>query len=208
MIRPHLEKDPTKFSTMEQFEQAISEGAQSPELEDQDSTAAKVQGEGQNPVKNGQDQIQNGAAMKGRQQGGGMMQGNANIGLVRFVRERIENVNKQLNGEISSAGNVNEQSGRDGGMRGQPGNGQNRPVQPDGMQPPGGMREPIANMEGQRRADVNGGPGEGPGEARNAAQKGRFQNISNPQLYLVGGSLGLLLGGLLFVLKRKTKYSI
>ncbi|MDD3267893.1 MAG: CotH kinase family protein [Syntrophomonadaceae bacterium] len=216
MIRPHLEKDPTKFSTMEQFEQAIAEGAEAQNAEVQPSAVKQAPDDEQIPVNKNQNQVEpdgKDAVMGGRQRGDGMMQGNTNIGLAKFVRERIESVKNQLSGKAPAVGNTAEQSSSSM-MRGQPGDGQNRQMPPggvqlsDGIQPPNGARLPAANIEGQGRPDFNGGPVDRPDGAVDKAQGTRLQNSSIQQLYLLGGSLVLLLCVLLLALKGKNKYSV
>lgn len=229
MIRPHLEKDPTKFYTMEQFEQAISAGAQTQNASVQaqgnsESPRPAVQDTGELPpadfqpsgvpfpapeegaqraLPEGEGQIQpgrDGAAMRGQQQGGGMMQGGANLGLIKFIRDRIENVTKQLNGESPTTGNTTEQSNGNM-MRGrQPGNRQNGQMPPGGMPRPEGVREPMQNMRGPVPGGADGGPGNMAG--------GGIGKMSVQQMYLIGGSILLLLAAILMVFKRKTKYSM
>lgn len=200
LIRPHLEKDPTKFYDMEQFEKAISEGssAQNAGWQASESLAPVARGR-QAPLANGQGPVppmQDRAGMGGQPPGGGMMQGASNIGLVKFVRDRIDNVTKQLRGEIPSAGNSTEPVNSNF-MRGQPGNQQNRQI------PPGNERMPPSNMEGQGPpSSFDRGRGNMSGSGNMPAY------ISSQQYYLIGGSILLLLTVLFMVIKRKNKYSV
>lgn len=185
MIRPHLLNDPTKFYTMEQFEQAISE----PIVQGNSEIPSVFEGE-QKPLTAEQGQVQpvqKGPAMRG-QQGGGMMQGNTSIGLIKFVRDRIENATKQLDGEVQAVDNTQ--------------------MPPEGKQRQGDLRERNPNMGGP--PDINGRPGNMANGGMENMFGGRIlsQNILTQQMYLLGGSLLLLLAALLMVFKRKTKYSI
>lgn len=196
MIRPHLEKDPTKIYSMEQFEQAISEESQSQNPASEGTIEAAgppAMENGQLPLDGGRWPLPDGQGraqpMQERggirqQQGGGMMQG-ASVGLVKFVRERIENVTKQLNGETPVVVSATEQGNRNMGQ-GQPGN-------RNGQMPPGGMQQPP---NGVRKLSPNMG------------RQDLLQNFSLQQMYLVGGSILLLVAALLLIFKRKTKYSI
>ncbi|MEN6351136.1 MAG: CotH kinase family protein [Syntrophomonas sp.] len=213
MIRPYVEKDPTKFTTMEQFEAAIAEGAQAQNSTIQDEESNKIKADAQTTGNSGGNQVkptQQDPADNGKQPGG-MMPGNTSTGLIKFVRDRIDNVNKQLNGEIPSSGSTSEQSDNNM-MPGQQNDGQNRSVRPGDMPPNADGEPPNADMARQGRPDFNrgpgGGPGMGPDGARDNARGSRIQNISTQELYLVGGALALLILMTLLVLKRKTKHSI
>lgn len=189
LIRPHLEKDPTTFYTMEQFEQGIGEGGgQQP---------ARVE-QGQVPIQ----QIQPGEVrdeMRGQQPGGGMMQG-PTTGLQKFVRERIANVAQQLSGQLPTTGSMRDTPGGNmpgGNMPGgQFGNQPNRQLQPGGQR----QRPPEMGMPPGPRQDI--AMGARPGGGINATA------MSSQQMYLIMGSVGLLVTALLIVLKKKNKYSI
>ncbi|KUO63785.1 MAG: hypothetical protein APF84_09195 [Gracilibacter sp. BRH_c7a] len=90
LIRPHIENDPSKFFTMEQFEQALDEGGT------EDSTEASSR----------QPSPQGEANFKG---GGNIMTRGNVIGLSRFIQERLNNVTQQLSGEIPSYGEASSQ---------------------------------------------------------------------------------------------------
>lgn len=188
-IRPYVEADPTKFYTMEQFENATTyqeetgeagqqpgmmpqppegtDGNQPPEMPqmpdgmdenkrpempefseamngkqsmappDNDGNPPP-QGErnenqnasGENPFSRpgGETNNENAAVPTGKpgDRNGGMMTANSSI--LNFVRARVENIEKQLSGELPTTGNttVNSSGGRPGGMG-------NRPEAADGI---------------------------------------------------------------------------
>lgn len=203
MIRPHLEKDPTKFFTMEQFEAAIAEGS-SLQSEQQDSEQQNAQG--------------------GRNMMGGNMMGGNTAGLEKFVRDRIDNVLKQLSGEIPStrssadetagmpfAGAPGQQGGglpegwQEQGRRGQRGQmpgGQIPDGQmPGGQMPGGGMDRPRGDF-GQQPDGRMQPPGD-MGQQSSMRQQNSLQNAM-----IVLGSVAVLVLLTLLAFKKKNKYTL
>lgn len=215
MIRPYLEKDPTKFYTMEQFEQAISDGSgQEQEQEQaqdqtqdqtqdqnqtQDTGEPAWQGESQRP-QYGNQEPQDGTQMP---QGGAMNRmGGSSAGLVKFISDRIANVTKQLNGELpteetgtSSSANNNPGKRIQDNPFGGEGQGERqrgeRPQRGQGnnQMPPGGMMQPDGMNRGQEHF---------PGEMENDSQ----------ELMVLGGSILVLLIAITIVFKLKTKHKL
>ncbi len=197
LIRPHLKKDPTKFYTMEQFEQAILEGSTEQKSEltaNQTNPPADQQAAPPMPEKD---------KMAGQQQrgpmkpGGDMLQGGNVVGLVKFVRERIANVTKQVSGELPSVGKTTEQTNT------MPGQLRDRPEGQGGMgmkgeRPPGDMGQRPPNSGDPVNREMGDGFG----------NKNMPTNNSTEQLFVIGGSLLLLVLVLFFIFTRKTKYSL
>ncbi|WP_018306259.1 CotH kinase family protein [Desulfitobacterium hafniense] len=222
LIRPYLEEDPTKFYTMEQFEEAIGEGADQEQANSSEmptdnrrpNVTNDVQGQGggggfmrpeggsnesgipeDNRLPEGNGGINR---MPGGNRGGNMMMGESTIGLQKFVRERVLNVTQQLNGEIPSTGSQsNSAFPGEGGMG-----------FPDGFQPPDGR------AGGERPMGGGHGQGQFPAEG---AQGGPFMNggnrpidkasVSTEQLVEIGVLLGVLSLLIVLILKKKTKYT-
>lgn len=119
IIRPYIEEDPSKFVTMEQFEASIkySETNTAVNAGAQAGTAPNAAaGEQQMPqgmppaapeggFGNGERPTPPEGGMGGRPRGGMGMMGNS-ISIVNFTRDRIENITKQLNGELPTTGNT------------------------------------------------------------------------------------------------------
>lgn len=149
LIRPYVEKDPTRFGTIEQFEQAV------------------------NPIQSG-----NGTT------------------LIKFISERIDNVNKQLNGEVIP--NTSIQTNIDNKvMRDRPENRPNLPNLPNnppvGIQRPNDMREPNQNLNRGARPNAN-------------TAMGIIE--STQQLYMIGSSLLILIVSIFLLFKKRNKYSL
>ena len=219
LIRPHLDKDPTKFYTMEQFEQAMKEGSSQQNIpNDGMNPAAEIQstlGQGQSeqgvyqqipdggegpPIPSEALPAQDRAVMDRRQRGGDMMQGNNAIGLAAFIQERISNVSKQLSGELSSVGDTSQAGNFMDGQRG-------------GLIPQGDGRQRPPDMEIRNPPGGNGFRGEFPGEfSGNMDHMGRNGNMQQTGLTqyitIIGGSMLLLFVVVVILFKKKTKYSI
>lgn len=235
MIRPYLEQDPSKFYTMEQFEQAIAEGsAQQNTVAANESEARQegTPGQLQDERKMAPDQekpafpavqpenmeeLADPGDTERRRGGGGMMQGNNAIGLLKFVRERISNVEKQLSGELPSVGDISE-SPIGGFMPGQAGEERVRPDPQgdwEGQNPPDKMQgrnegQRLPAMEMQNRPEGNGFHGKFPENMENGMPGHREvqQPDNSEQKYIIAGSLLLLLITTFVLLRKKTKYSI
>lgn len=182
MIRPYLEKDNTKFYTMEQFELALKEGTTQ-----QQNQAIPTENEAPNATAQ---ENPGGFANMGKDKGN-MLQGGNVIGLAKFIQQRIDNVVKQLSGELPAFGTASEiqTSGFGGRDKGQ--------MPPDMQQRP--------NMEGGKLPNA---PGEFPGEMNGQQNKEIPIAGLSKQLYTIGGCAVLLLGAVIFILKKKTKYSL
>lgn len=204
LIRPYLEQDPTKFYSMEQFEQAIAEGAQSDTEPALEGASPQVQAISPAALSEAPALFEQGdAARPGRPQSDIMMSGNSKLGLSKFVRERIDNVKKQLSGELPSVVNEAAQS-KANPVPGQWGDGQNRVMPPEGgPQPPGFKGNRPADWPA-RGEDAGTGPG---GEGPNLAGSGR-PDLSIRQMYVAGGSLLLLTMVTALLLRKKNRHSI
>ncbi|WP_019849653.1 CotH kinase family protein [Desulfitobacterium sp. PCE1] len=204
LIRPHLAEDPTKFYTMEQFEEAIGEGAaQETSLLESSQEEGSIIESGIPGENQGDKRLPGGdrGGMPGDNRGGNMMMGENTIGLQKFVRERILNVAQQLNGEIPSIGSESDSAfPREGGME-----------FPNGLQPPNGGA-------GGERPQPGMAMGEGKGQfPEGGVQGGPFRNgenkpvdrgvMSTEQLTVIGAFLGLLSLLTILILKKKTKYT-
>lgn len=189
LIRPYVESDPTKFFTMEQFEQALYKGSVEVPLES--------------------------VSQQARPQGG-MMGGNV-IGLGNFVQERISNVAQQLSGEIPTYGDASSQAFERGniipGQDGQiPGGGRNQRPYTD---VPEGFPEGRAFPGGEGFPDVGGGlegrrlPGgaELPQGGRNPAGVNGIER-NDQHVYLIGILVLFLSVIILLLFKKKTKHQI
>lgn len=220
LIRPHVEQDPTKFYTMEQFEQGITEGPTqesssniTKDITSKDSDIkAQLQGEPGQPG-----QIQNDLAaedqspsgrQKGDRGGGDMMQGGNTIGLVKFIRERIINVSKQLSGELPTVGDEAQsqtgnptQAQREEMPEGQMPNAQ-RAMGGMGQVPPDGEMPDMGNWMPQRDGEMRNGP---PDMGNRMSQRNGVLDTQN--LTIIVGSVLLLLVVVILVLRKKTKYS-
>ena len=185
MIRPYLEQDPTKFYSMEQFEQALTEGS------------ATVVGE-TGPQSTG--------TMGGQRAGDNkMMDGNA-IGLGKFVRERISNVSQQLSGELPAVGDTAAALGMQPGNFADPQQGD----RPAGQMPQGEIQLP-AKMNRENPPDINmKSPPDINGQnlPKNGIIGAKLQQTSSQTLYMIGGSLLALLVTLIIIFKKKTKYQL
>ncbi len=137
IIRPYIQADPSKFYTMEQFEASIkyseTTGNTSPSPVPSNNAPANVAPADDNAANGGQQPPQ---GMQGRptdgnrpeppqgfqggNRGGGaggpdnMMMGNS-ISIMNYIRDRVENINKQLSGELPTTGNTTMNNGRNRG---------------------------------------------------------------------------------------------
>ena len=124
ILRPYVQADPTKFYTMEQFEASIKYSETNT-----DSQQAEQQGpgNGEQPPRNNWVEGQNGngqappqgrpeGGMKGGPGGGMRMMGNT-TSIVNFIKERVENIQKQLAGELPTTGNTTMNGSMRGGDR-------------------------------------------------------------------------------------------
>ncbi len=250
MIRPHLEQDPTKFTTMEQFEQALAQGAAdageemrapggatdtapqraantaggvesgaSDGLAGADGRAAAGEAASTAPaVKSAEAQesadanqaapaAQNEAAGMNRKAMDGMTQGSNSIGLMRFIAERIDNVNQQLSGQLPAAGDTQSQSG---GMKSGPqdaGNAGRQRTAGERPQPPEGMRQRDPAM-GLGQQDAEAGQRPGPGGEAGQGFPGRVQGISAQEFYIIGGAMLLIVLTVLLAAKRRTRHTV
>ncbi|NLM25503.1 MAG: hypothetical protein GX208_05240 [Firmicutes bacterium] len=168
MIRPYLANDPTKFYTMEQFEAAISS----------------------NPVS--QQSTFNNQGFAGR--GGIPMMGGNAVNLITFIKDRIENLTKQLTGELSTTGTSYQMNQRimGGGGRFIPEgggfDGEFPPVFPDRAEGAAfGRRMPEQNRE---------------------IYPVEQQSVSLNELYILGFSVLLLVIVTVLLHFKKTKHSI
>jgi hypothetical protein len=91
---------------------------------------------------------------------------------------------------------------------GQPGNWQNGTVPVEGRQRPDGVKPFNADLERPDRAGPNGQPEKMPGGGMDDRFGSRMQNISIQQMYLIGGTMLLLVVVLVMILRKRTKYSI
>lgn len=180
MIRPHLEKDPTKFYNMEQFEQAIKEGTSQPNKQVFPMpNVASIP-----PV---QDRKINNQQLDDANR---IMQGSNTIGLLKFTRERIKNVAQQLSGELPSVGNTT-------------------PSQFDDFMhaPRGGQQPPPPDGLDHNRPNRNRATEEFTNNMKDMA-KSRMQQTNSIYLYLIGCSIVLLIVTTLIIFKKRNKYSI
>lgn len=132
IIRPYVEADPSKFYTMDQFEASIkysetTEAATASADTGKDASKADTAtGASQNVNPGGQQQPQNPQAAQGGAgnsdgqappqggfgdnkggPGGGMGIGMGNsTSILNFIRDRVENITKQLAGELPTTGNT------------------------------------------------------------------------------------------------------
>ncbi|MGD9676779.1 MAG: CotH kinase family protein [Vulcanibacillus sp.] len=186
MIRPYLEKDPTKFYTMEQFEEALDEGSTQQNIINNSNDSEMA-------MKIVQEQLEASKEKIGDPRAGGnknMLEGNA-IGLKKFVNERISNLSKQLSGELPSTGDI------EGDTESIPVQANNFADNPQGRQQ--NMPPVPAGAEGQPAFDRKMQPFEG--------NQQRTTDVTD-QYYLVAGTILVLLITLIFVFKKKTKYMI
>ncbi|MTI61923.1 MAG: spore coat assembly protein [Firmicutes bacterium] len=119
-IRPYVEADPSKFYSIEEFDQSFeyipsSDSGDSLMInaslqKDQVSSNMEVSKQDKDSALDGMSQAQD----KSRNMGGGMK---AQIGLFTFVKERVANIKQQLSGEIPSSGDGSG-SGMSSGGRG------------------------------------------------------------------------------------------
>lgn len=190
MIRLYVEKDPTKFYTLEQFEQAIGEGSTGLTAATQSETKLMTTNDGKTKtILQGKVDQQSGVEQKGMKRNG-----NA-TGLVKFVRERISYVSKQLNGELSSMGTTNDTV--TGNINGKPGGvpeGVSPGRMPDGESPPIDVRQ---RMESDRQRPFDG----------NQVDAGNFRAGSKDP-YVLGGVVLILLFETIIILRKRTKHSI
>lgn len=220
MIRPYLEQDPTKFTTMEQFELAIAEGAENGpapapgaandrEVFRTDTAFSGAANAFQNSgaISPGDGQkaagLENAIRMTGKGRDG-MMQEVSSMGLMKFVKDRIENVNQQLSGTLPAAGDTQNQGW---GMMGSPPPGANFEAQwPAGERPrpPERMRLRQPNMQAEPPGMNQPGPGLIPGPGF----PGQVRSIPRSQLYILGGALLLILLAVLLISRRKTRYTV
>lgn len=132
IIRPYVEADPTKFYTMEQFEANIKyivateekvtsnlEGKVEGKADTTTSASRNTNGNMQAPPNRnmgGNMQTPPNGAMGGNMKGGpngGMMGGSTSI--VTFIKDRVENIKKQLAGELPTIGNTTMKGNNMGG---------------------------------------------------------------------------------------------
>ena len=147
-IRPYVEQDPSKFVTMEQFENSIvySENPQEQEMTQADGNVPpqfpegmQENGMGRPPEDNDgpprQMQGEKWTAPPQGGAGGGMMSGNG-VSIVTFMTNRLENLKQQLAGEIPTTGNttMNRNNGQGSGRPGQQPQKQEIKVKLDGTQ--------------------------------------------------------------------------
>lgn len=121
IIRPYVEADPSKFVTMEQFEASIkysetntttdteAEAGDAATAFDRDNIPAAPEegfgkGERPEPPEGGFESGNMPASPQGGIGGMRMMGNSASI--INFVRDRVENITKQLNGELPTTGNT------------------------------------------------------------------------------------------------------
>ncbi len=118
-IRPYVEADPSKFVTMEQFEASIkySEAAEVAEAASSSGQPQGIPAQGGAPPSDGpgngekpegeRPQPQEGrtGGMRGGPGGNMGMMGNSSS-IINFIRDRVENITKQLNGELPTTGNT------------------------------------------------------------------------------------------------------
>ncbi|RJE47859.1 MULTISPECIES: CotH kinase family protein [unclassified Dehalobacter] len=192
LIRPYVTSDPTKFYTLEQFEQAIGEGSSQEPITDSKTTFRGGFGAGKN------------------------MPGSGNlIGLVAFIRDRIDNVSKQLSGELPSSGTTEDAAGENAGGLQPPLTRQGQQAQwgqraeqglqgihPDirqdqGMQPPGNMPEGMDYKQKMPGMNWQEAPGQNPNRW-----------INRREDYLIGGAAFVLMVLSLAILKKRNKHSI
>ncbi|HWQ75883.1 MAG TPA: hypothetical protein VN441_11255 [Syntrophomonas sp.] len=166
---------------------------------------------------------------RGRQAGGGMQENKT--GSVQFISQRTENVFGQFRAKLASSGNEGEfnansmaSSTEVGAVQGKgtgTGNMQRDRQAPNDNQQ--GLGRPGNNQQSDRANAGAGGkppggmqPGGGPGNNGQGRQGpgGRPEDnqtvsaLSSDQLYLIGGSLLVLLASSVLLLRKKTKYSI
>lgn len=215
MIRPYLEEDPTKFYTMEQFEQAITAGTSERNLSTNVSKGMKVDGFSQAKDKSidqtglsirkapseatdiAQVPPDNRIKMERQRGANGQKLDNENvIGLVDFISERIDNVAKQLSGELPSEGEIIQT----------PNNLRSR------MDRPKELQENLVGDGRDQRPPQRDGVPPPPEMAKNNLQKenGEFHTDApgDQNLYIIGGAILILLVVIGILLKKKTKYSI
>jgi len=119
IIRPYVEADPSKFVTMEQFEASITYSEENEAEEQQPSPAAEAEppqggpGTGERPASpeggpgNGnRPQPPGGRESGGGGPGGGMGRMLNSSSIINFIRNRVENITEQLNGELPTTGNT------------------------------------------------------------------------------------------------------
>ncbi len=127
VIRPYVKADPTKFYTMEEFESNIiysktnNEDTEKDMLKEssnqdrpeppQDMAKDFSNGERQKPPQGEMDANKNG----GPNGGMGMMKNSTSI--VTFIKDRVENIKKQLAGELPTTGNTTMDNNRMRGNR-------------------------------------------------------------------------------------------
>lgn len=137
LIRPHVEADPTKFFSMEQFEASLGSGSSSA------ITSNRTRG-----------------AMRGGMMG---MMGGSTIGLTQFVTERIQSIKAQLAGEVTQQSSA--QSPFPGPMPQFPQFRGNNPMgnqafrgqweMPPNMAPPPGIERMPRQMPDRMRTEAN-----------------------------------------------------
>jgi spore coat protein H len=127
ILRPYVEKDPTRFYTMEQFEANIkysetaavntpaNENHGVPLPQGQRPPQGEQPPQGLPPEGAADANLQKGdrsfPAQGGMQRGGGMGSGNV-VSIINFIRQRVENMEKQLAGELPTTGNTTMNSNR------------------------------------------------------------------------------------------------
>ncbi|HWR61564.1 MAG TPA: CotH kinase family protein [Clostridia bacterium] len=142
IIRPYVEADPSKFVTMEQFEASIAYSDEADEAEKAAANAPAASGNneaGQQPAPDvGAESSQGGPGMGERPAlpeggpengnrpqppgggrdtgrggpGGGMGRMLSSSSIINFIRDRVENITKQLSGELPTTGNTTMNNSR------------------------------------------------------------------------------------------------
>lgn len=128
VIRPYVEADPSKFCTMEQFEASIkySETAAAADTTAGASTGADnnaALGQQQTPpdMTAGPPAGGHGNGERPTPPEGGFENGDRSkpTSIINFIRDRIENITKQINGELPTTGNTTMNNTRGGFKPGQ-----------------------------------------------------------------------------------------
>lgn len=100
IIRPYVEKDPTKFYTMEQFEENIRYS----DINNTDEVSSASQNQKNNEKPEGMlPEVPKGQLPPGKPNGDKGMMGRS---IINYVRDRVENIKKQLSGELPTTGNI------------------------------------------------------------------------------------------------------
>lgn len=202
MIRPHLEKDPTKFFSMEQIEAAIGGGTSI-------EGAASIAMRQANPNATGL-------------RGGNMLMGGSSIDLISFVRDRIDNISKQLSGELPTTGGSNQYEQRFPDQLNQavdnPRNMRrewqepiaDRFMSPENFALPEGME--LTQFERRGNDLPQQIPGQWPGmdnqRGNQGMESGAILNTPNTEIYLTGVASLVMLLAVLILFRKRTKYSV